>query len=78
MGDIELVAPVIGIAGWLAGAVVGGFLVWVHAPPIGGELWPYIHVAATIVGAFIAAKVGAVVAALIAFALIAIVAVVVR
>jgi len=51
-------AQVFGIIGALAGLVAGAFLVWNHAPVVGGEWWPYVHVVATAIGGVIGAKIG--------------------
>lgn len=48
----------------LVSAIGSGWYVWVNAPVIGGELWPYIRVVATIVGAIIGFKIGVLVVAL--------------
>lgn len=42
----------------LAGAAVGGYLVWTHAPPVGGDWWFYVRLIASVIGALIGAKVG--------------------
>lgn len=47
------------LVGAVALALVGAWLTWHNAPPVGGEWWPYVHVAATIVGGIIGAKIGA-------------------
>lgn len=54
-------AQILAFALALVGLAAGAYLAWTHAPPVGGEWWPYIRVGAVIVAAVIGAKVGALV-----------------
>lgn len=47
------------------GTVAGAYLAWTRAPPVGGGWWPYVRVAATLVGAIVGAKIGVLVGALV-------------
>lgn len=52
IGEFILVVP-----SYIGGGLIGGYLAWVHAPPVGGEYWPYIRALAAIVGAAVGAHV---------------------
>lgn len=60
---------VIGISYLFAviGLVVGGYLAWSFAPPVGGEWWPYIRVTVSIISGLLVARVLSGIAASIAF-----------
>lgn len=64
------------LLGTVFGAILGGWIAWTQAPPIGGDAWVYIHVAVTIFGAIIGAKVGAIVLAIVGVFVIAVLGVV--
>ena len=51
----------------VAVAVASGWWVYLNAPPVGGEWWPYIRATVTIVAAVIGMKIGWIVGVGIAF-----------
>ena len=68
MSNLALDAfPAVGLVGYLIGGVVGlvgvGYFVWVHAPTVGGEWWPYVRAVTTLIAAIVGAKAFALVGA---------------
>lgn len=75
MGDgAEIVALAVYVGSIVIGGVVAMWLVWVYAPPVGGEWWPYIRVAATLIGGVVGAKIAAILATLLAFVVVGLLA----
>jgi len=54
---------VLALLGGLCGAIGAGWYAWMHAPPVGGDLWLYIRAIVAIVAAILGFKVGALVVA---------------
>lgn len=48
----------------LVGFAVGAYLIYHHAPVVGGEYWPYIRIVVSIIGGVIVGKVAAIVGVL--------------
>lgn len=56
------VAQMIGLGIAVVAALVAAIVAWTHAPPVGGEWWPYIRALIALVSAVIGFKTGAVIA----------------
>lgn len=54
-------SAILGVIFSVIGMAIGAFLVWNHAPMVGGSWWFYIRIGATIIGALVGAKIGAIV-----------------